>query len=69
MSSECTYLETLLCFRILFNRFASAILGPVARASMIVIDPDTLLVQPTNSLLRALPRVRSAVYGLSGYPR
>lgn len=69
MSSECTYLEPLLCLRILFNRFASATLGPIARATMIEIDPDTLLVQPTNSLLRALPHVRSTVNRLSGYPR
>ncbi len=46
-----------------------AILGPIARATMIGIDPDTLLVQPTNSLLRALPHVRSTVNRLSGYPR
>lgn len=69
MSSECTNLEILLCFRILFNRFASAILGPIARASIIAMDHETLLVQPTNSSLRALPRVRSTVNGLSGYPR
>jgi hypothetical protein len=52
----------------LVQRVANAILGPIGRATMLVVDRETLLVQPTNSLLRAIPRVRSVINGLSGYP-
>ncbi len=68
MPDKCPEIETLPYLPELMHRFASAILGPIARATMLAIDHDTLLIQPTHSQLRILPRP-TRVNGITGYPR
>ena len=69
MSGRPTAPNALAPFPVLMQRIANALLGPIHAATMLVIDRDTLLVQPANSLLREIPRTESIVNGLSGYPR
>ncbi len=55
--------------RMMLCRWADVILGPIARATMLAVDRDAMLIQPTHSLLRFRFRQGTAVNHMSGYPR
>ena len=46
-----------------------AILGPITRATIVILDRDALLIQPTHSLLRTSSRSAQSVNHIAGYPR
>ncbi len=53
----------------LWTHMLDATLGPITRATIVILDRDSLLVQPTHSLLRTSSHPGQSINHIAGYPR
>ena len=54
---------------VLWTYILNATLGPITRATVVILDRDSILVQPTRSLLRTSLRAGQGINHIAGYPR